>query len=432
MQIDSTTLSDLEIFEAGDGSAGLLGLIDRTRTAGGRRALRERMRRPFSDVVHIRQAQAAVRFFVEHPDLIRIGGAACDAVSRYVTSNIELAAATPLKGHVDLAWMALRYRDLLREIREGVDEALRFFEDLERLCSSVEALRPPPLISKHVHVIRAATAAVIAEGTSGATLLRVDRSYRKELRPRIEQALASLSELEALDAMGASTAALRWTMPDLVDSQDFLLEAEGLYHPFVERPVPNPAHLTGGEPTVFLTGPNMAGKTTYLRSVGLVAYLAQIGMGVPAMRARLTPVEALITSLNPADNLKAGVSYFLAEVLRVKTAATLLADDRRCLVMFDEVFKGTNVKDAMEASAAVILGFAKARRSGCMFSSHLTELVDDLRGDSSIRFCCFDGEVVKGAPSYSYELKDGVSDQRLGVVLLREARIPELIARITA
>lgn len=432
MQIDSTTLSDLEIFEAGDGSAGLLGLIDRTRTAGGRRALRERMRRPFSDIRLVRQAQAAVRFFVEHPDLIRIEGVACDAVSRYMSSNIELAAATPLRGRVDLAWMSLRYRDLLREIREGVDGTLRFFEDLERLCSSVEALRPPPLISKHIQVMREAAAAVIAEGTRGATVLRVDRSYRKELRFRIEQAFASLSELEALDAMGASTAALRWTMPDLVDSQDFLLEAEGLYHPFVEMPVSNPAHLAGGEPTVFLTGPNMAGKTTYLRSVGLVAYLAQIGMGVPASRARLSPVEALITSLNPADNLKAGVSYFFAEVLRVKTAATLLAEDCRCLVMFDEVFKGTNVKDAMEASAAVILGFAKARRSGCMFSSHLTELVDDLSGDPRIRFCCFDGDVVKGAPSYSYQLKDGVSDQRLGVVLLREARIPELLARITA
>jgi DNA mismatch repair ATPase MutS len=153
-------------------------------------------------------------------------------------------------------------------------------------------------------------------------------------------------------------------------------------------------------------------------------------MGVPAQRARLTPVEALFTSLNPADNLKAGLSYFLAEVLRVRAAATLLADGRRALVLFDEVFKGTNVRDALEASAEVILGFAGARRSGLIFSSHLSELVEILAANTHIRFCCFDGEIVSGAPRYDYRLRDGVSEKRFGRLLLRQAGIPELMARI--
>jgi len=174
----------------------------------------------------------------------------------------------------------------------------------------------------------------------------------------------------------------------------------------------------------------MAGKTTYLRTVALVALLAQVGMGVPAEEARLTPVEAVFTSLNPSDDLKAGLSYFLAEVMRVKAAATLLAADTRTLVLFDEVFKGTNIKDALEASAEVILGFAGARRSGFVFSSHLSELGEVLRSNPKIRFCYFDGEIVKNAPHYGYELKDGVSDKRFGLLLLRRAGIPELIDRI--
>ena len=183
---------------------------------------------------------------------------------------------------------------------------------------------------------------------------------------------------------------------------------------------------------VFLTGPNMAGKTTYLRSVALVVILAQAGMGVPASRVRLSPVEALFTSLNPSDNLRAGLSYFLAEVLRVKAAATILAEGSRALVIFDEVFKGTNVRDALDASAEVILGFARARRSGFIFSSHLAELVDVLKANPAIRFCCFDGEIDHGVPHYSYELKAGVSDKRFGLLLLRQAEVPELIARISA
>ena len=153
-------------------------------------------------------------------------------------------------------------------------------------------------------------------------------------------------------------------------------------------------------------------------------------MGVPARKARLTPVDVLFTSLNPSDNLRAGLSYFLAEVKRVRAAAEVLARGERAFVLFDEVFKGTNVRDALEASAEVILGFARAKGSGFIFSSHLIELVEKLRSNPAIRFHCFDGNVVKGVATYSYELKRGVSDQRLGLFLLRQERVPELISQI--
>lgn len=278
--------------------------------------------------------------------------------------------------------------------------------------------------------MREAADAVLHGGLDRGNVPSADRAYRGLLRERIREALDGVAELDALAAMARATEASGWVLPEIVGADKFLLDADGLYHPFVEAAVTNPARLTGGEPMVFLTGPNMAGKTTYLRSVALVVFLAQVGMGVPASRMRLTPVEALFTSLNPSDDLKAGLSYFLAEVMRVKAAATLLADGRRALVLFDEVFKGTNVKDAFEASAEVILGFARARRSGFVFSSHLSELVDVLRSNPRIRFFYFDGEIVKNAPHYGYELKEGVSDKRFGLLLLRRAGIPELIERI--
>jgi DNA mismatch repair ATPase MutS len=126
------------------------------------------------------------------------------------------------------------------------------------------------------------------------------------------------------------------------------------------------------------------------------------------------------------------LSYFLAEVHRVKAAATILAEGRRALVLFDEVFKGTNLHDALDASAEVILGFARARRSGFIFSSHLTELVGALEANPAIRFCFFDGDIVRGAPHYTYELSEGVSAKRFGLLLLRQAQVPELMARIGA
>jgi DNA mismatch repair ATPase MutS len=143
-------------------------------------------------------------------------------------------------------------------------------------------------------------------------------------------------------------------------------------------------------------------------------------------------VEALITSLNPSDNLRAGMSYFLSEVLRVQVAAETLAEGRRAFVLFDEVFKGTNVSDALEASAEVISGFSLAARSGFIFSSHIVELEGKLRSNPRVRFEDFEGRLVEGRAEYSYRLHSGISNLRLGLQLLREAGIPQLIARIGA
>ena len=172
-------------------------------------------------------------------------------------------------------------------------------------------------------------------------------------------------------------------------------------HPFLPEATPNPVSLTGGEPLVFLTGPNMAGKTTYLRTVGLLVLLAQTGMRVPARSMRLAPVEAILTSLNPVD------------------------------ILFDEAFKGTNVRDALDASTAVIRGFARSRRSGSIFSSHLTELAGRL-GDAPVRFCRFEGEIRNGEPRFTFRLEAGVSETRFGMLLLEQARVPELVSRIGA
>jgi DNA mismatch repair ATPase MutS len=432
MQIDATTLSDLEVLGSRDGSGGLVQLIDRTVTSHGHAALVRRLQRPPHDAPSVRRAQEAVLFFARHANLFDIDEDALQAVGRYLRSNIAVAARSRGAARLEYAWMWLRYRDLARELEIGVGATCRLFVRVQRLCSRLGELEAPEEVADVVARLARTTMAVLGATITSGPLLEKDRAVRVGLRRAIEDAFELLGTLDALSSMGAATRAFGWVMPELIDSHSFLLEADGVYHPFVRGAVRNPVRLTGGEPMVFLTGPNMAGKTTYLRTVALAVLLAQVGMGVPARRMRLTPVEALFTSLNPADNLKAGVSYFLAEVLRVKVAATLLAEGRRALILFDEVFKGTNVRDALDASAEVILGFARARRSGFIFSSHLAELVQVLESNDRIRFCCFDGDVADGALRYTYELREGVSERRLGLLLLRQARVPELLERISA
>jgi len=436
MRVDSTTLSDLEIFRSADGAPSLFSTIDRTQTTVGSKALRRRLENPLSDVQHIREVQQSVRFFVQHREAIWLDETAMTIVQRYLRSNIEAeSSSSPIHTAVKGVWLSLRYRDLYQELKSGVDSTLQFLKGLRDQGRELLALDPPTdihlMASELERVCDGFLSGEPSTATSGS-VLSTDRLLRNEGRVELEHLIDLAGELDALRSMADTTLQFGWILPEFVDSRAFELEVEGLHHPFVRSAVSNPLDLTGGEPMVFLTGPNMAGKTTYLRSAALLVFLAHVGMGVPAGKARLTPGDVLFTSLNPSDNLRAGLSYFLAEVKRVKAAAEILARGERAFVLFDEVFKGTNVRDALEASAEVILGFARANGSGFIFSSHLIELVEKLRANPSIRFHCFDGNVVKGVTTYSYELKNGGSDQRLGLLLLRQERVPELLSQIGA
>ena len=436
MQVDSTTLSDLEIFRSTDGGPGLFATIDQTQTSAGSSAFRRRLKAPLSDVQRIREVQASVRFFIRHAEVLWLDERAMTFVQRYLRSNIERGRPfATVRTVVEGLWLSLRYRDLYKELKAGVGDTLRLLESLRAQGRRLLSLDPPSAIHAMASELVRTSDTFLSEGLSNRaapSLLRSDRRLRYDGRVEIESLIDLVAELDSLRAMAAATAKFGWVFPELVESREFEFEAVGLHHPFVQSHVLNPLDLTGGEPMVFLTGPNMAGKTTYLRSAALAVLLAQVGMGIPASQARLTPVDVLFTSLNPSDNLRAGLSYFLAEVKRVKAAAEILARGERAFVLFDEVFKGTNVRDALEASAEVILGFAKAKGSGFIFSSHLVELVEKLRSNPAIRFHCFDGNVVKGVATYSYEIKRGVSDQRLGLLLLQQENVPELISRIGA
>jgi DNA mismatch repair ATPase MutS len=430
--IDRTTLADLQIFESPGGRGGVFDVIARTQTSLGRAALRRRITSPSSDLAEIRDIQSAVKHLQRVADCVRLDDTMVSAVSRYLRSNITVTSSPPWLQAVESAWLKLRYHDLFSEISEGVNVATSLFTSLAVLCADLRASDPPHGIGELLDGIEEGVNLLFEARSQARTVPELDRVIRSGLNHTLDDALMQLGELDALTAMALTTSELAWTWPELVERDTFVLEADGVRHPFLKDSVPNPVRLNGGEPMVFLTGPNMAGKTTYLRAVGVIVLLAQAGMGVPAAHARLTPVEALFSSLNPADDLRAGLSYFMAEVLRVREAATILAGGKRALVLFDEVFKGTNVRDALDASAEVILGFARTNRSGFIFSSHLVELVEVLRVNPSIRFCCFDGDIERGAARYTFALRDGVSDKRFGLHLLHQAQVPQLIAQISA
>jgi DNA mismatch repair ATPase MutS len=215
--------------------------------------------------------------------------------------------------------------------------------------------------------------------------------------------------------------------PEVAD-EPTAVEAEGLTNLFVAEPVPVDVRLGHPRHMLFLTGPNMAGKSTLLRSLGAALYLAHLGMGVPAKRFRFGPCQSLVTALDVSDDIHAGVSFFRAEALRMKAIGQAMKSGRTVIALVDEPFKGTNVQDAMDASWLVLKAFTRAKSSLFAISSHLIELGDTLLATDRVVCRHFEAADTTHGLVFDHRMRDGVSTQRLGMRVLEQEGLMELMA----
>lgn len=143
-------------------------------------------------------------------------------------------------------------------------------------------------------------------------------------------------------------------------------------------------------------------------------------MGIPARVASLRPVHRLITAVRTEDNLREGVSYFQAEARRVRGILNAVSDGDPCFVIADEIFRGTNVKDAFDATTAVLSGLLKLDHSRFLVASHLVEVARELERRPGVLFRHFGASPSShGEVEFTYRAEPGVSSQRLGMEVLR-------------
>jgi len=263
------------------------------------------------------------------------------------------------------------------------------------------------------------------------SILKIDRIFRILEKGTMERLMQLVYEIDALVSMADANVKHKLTLPDIAEGP-LQVSAEDVRHPLVEGVIANPMHLDQERRLLFLTGPNMAGKTTYLRACAIAIYFAHLGMGVPAASFRFVPAERLFSSITLADNLRIGVSFFRAEALRVKAIAQAVADGHKVIALMDEPFKGTNVKDALDASRTVLESFANKHDSLFMFSSHLIELCDQMQAIDRIDCQHFEAGEYDGRLRFDYVLHPGVSSQRLGMRMLAEEGIFDLLEQTPA
>lgn len=439
MQIDEQTIRDLEIFEATGGAPSLFDLLNRCRTAGGADALRARFRRPLSRADEIQAVQDSLRHIGAHraafdhlPESAQL-----TALEVYLHSNLPvLTRTTGLDALIEALTFRFGDRKVFRQTLSGVARTALTLRALDRFAARPELKHPPGELAERVAELRALLArpAIVAVAreerieVSWWLALRLDRQLRREERPTIERLMRLCFDLDALVSMADATQEHDYVLPEVHDGPTEV-RGEDVVHPFLVRPVANPVDVAQPRRLLFVTGPNMAGKTTYLRACGTAVYLAHLGMGVPARAFRFSPCDALFSAITLADNVREGVSFFRAEALRVKRLAQALADGERVFGMLDEPFKGTNVKDAVDASRAVFAALAEADDSVFLVSSHLTEVAESLEPLRSVECARFEAQEQEGRLQYDFRLRPGISQQRLGVRVLEEEGVFELLRR---
>jgi DNA mismatch repair ATPase MutS len=148
---------------------------------------------------------------------------------------------------------------------------------------------------------------------------------------------------------------------------------------------------------------------------------------VPAQHMQLSLFNGILSNINVVDNIVKGESYFFNEVQRIKNTISKINDGQKWLVLIDELFKGTNVQDAMKCSSTVIKGLLKIPNSLFILSTHLYEIGEELKTHPNIIFRYFETSVANDQLSFSYQLKEGISNDRLGYLILKREKVIDLL-----
>ena len=205
--------------------------------------------------------------------------------------------------------------------------------------------------------------------------------------------------------------------PKMVQAMEF--SVEGVVHPFVKNAQRNNWEMFQGNISLF-TGSNMAGKSTTLKALTLAVWLAHCGLPVFAESMTCPVYEGIYTSINLPDSLRDGRSHFMAEVLRIKEILIKVGSGKKCLVVLDEMFRGTNAKDAFEASVAVNELLRDFPHCHFLISTHILEYAKAFEHDYSCCFYYMEAEIREDHFVCPHRLLKGISEARVGYWIVKK------------
>jgi DNA mismatch repair ATPase MutS len=438
MQIDKTSFSDISIFHTEE-EFSIFHKLNFTRTIGGKEWLRKFFTEPHRDLKKIIGTQKVIRTLMEHvkdwPTDITNGTVV--VMDKFMDYSLD-----PISQH-QTPFNVLSYKWLhsadYSMVKYSITHFADFYRGIKNIASLLEDLELPPgikiYIDRMVQILKEPALAELSRTEKGKKFSPGQNLYyayhvRGRCKTNTLELIDIYSRLDAWYSMAMAVKTYGLSFPEFVEQNTALVEAKGLYHVLIPNPVPYDLLMSPEHNFLFLTGANMAGKSTLIKSVGAAVFLAHIGMGVPAASMKLTLFDGLLSNINVVDNIARGESFFFNEVQRIKNTIEKINNGKKWLVLIDELFKGTNVQDAMKCSLAVIKGLIKIKNSLFILSTHLYEIGEELKAYPNISFRYFETDVRDEQLAFSYQLKEGISNDRIGYVILKREKVVEMLEKL--
>ena len=438
MRVDKTTLYDLSVFHKEE-EYSLFHKIDHTKTVAGRGVLLKNLHTPFNTLKDIQEVQEILSIIEKKIDAWpnRITNGTLLVIDKFLDDNPD---TIPENANFFQAlvykWLHPADHSMIQFSVKQLFELIKGYEEIHAFFS--EEKRPGKLANVLMHteeILANRTLTLIKQKThfeelNSAEILQCARFFHVEFCNKIRKLIELYGILDAWYSMAFANKKLKLQRPDFIDSNQPHISSKGLRHLMLQDPVSYNVELTEDKNFLFLTGANMAGKSTLIKGVGLATYLAHLGMNVPADEMKLTLFDGILTNINVEDNIVKGESYFFNEVQRIKQTVERINDGHKWLVLIDELFKGTNIQDAMKCSLAVIEGLIKMKNGLFILSTHLYEIGDELKKFKEIDFKYFETHLKDNELHFSYQLKDGISQDRMGFLILKKEGVIDLLEQL--
>src|SRR3990172_5768823 len=433
--LDETTRTNLELIAnyQGERKGSLLAIIDRTVTPMGARRLRQWLLYPLRDGEGIGERQDGILELVENfalrqdlkhgfepvQDLERLSGRTVSGAAQpkdLVAIKETLGAVAEVKEHLRAV-----QSELLVHLRGQISDLSAVSALIERAI-----VDDPPFSLKEGGTIRAGYDAELDEIRGARVREQVAAYY-----PSLKATSAGLAALDVLAGLAEVAESQRFVRPTVDAGFDISIR-EGR-HPVVEASVgrgafvPNDCAIDpAADQIILLTGPNMAGKSTYMRQVALIVLLAQMGSFVPAAEARIGVVDRVFTRIGAADSLAQGESTFMVEMK--ETANILRHATDHSLILLDEVGRGTSTFDGISIAWAVAESLHdSAQRPRTLFATHYHELTDLALTKGRIKNYNFAVKEWQGEIIFLRNLVPGPASHSYGIHVARLAGLPAAV-----
>ncbi len=435
---DKQTLDDLNLLGQYKANS-MINLFNHTVSRSGNALIEQMFRSPLTSAAEINERIKLFASFAAHPLIFPFSIEQTDGFEQFLSEEITL---NRLSAYTNIAMLYgahlvmhdKRYELLTENTFAALDFMKQLADYLPALRQSVGECSLSPQIDEAIAWLsQPKLNRMLYEQRASCSFLKL-ASVRYFLLVTIGRELRALAELVTrIDVLVSVSTVARerdFCYPEAVTEERSFIDIRQLYHPRIAGAVANDVTLQTGRNVFFLTGANMAGKSTLMKSLGIALYLAHIGFPVAAHAMRFTVHDGIFTSINVPDNINRGYSHFYAEVLRVKQIAEQVATGKHLVVIFDELFKGTNVKDAYDATVALIESFSQMGRCNFVISTHIMEAGIWLREHCpDMIFRYLPTVMEENVPRYTYRLTDGITDDRHGMKIIQNEQILEIIAR---